>query len=85
MHAYTDLRSEAWWYAERNIRSRRVVRDARSMFRIVTLRNAIHLWKGRLFMASILEEFARGNISPDVGCFKNDGHYGQTMKTFCGN
>lgn len=31
-------------------------------------------------MKSILEEFARGNISPDVGSFKKDSHYGKTMK-----
>jgi len=39
--------------------------------------------KGYLVMSSILEEFARGNISPDVGCFKKDSQYGRTMKTLC--
>ena len=32
-------------------------------------------------MKSILEEFARGNISPNVGTFKRDSHFGRTMQT----
>jgi len=32
-------------------------------------------------MKSILEEFARGNISPNASSFKRDSHYGRTMKT----
>ena len=31
-------------------------------------------------MKSILEEFARGNISPEPRFFKQDSHYGQTMR-----
>jgi len=31
-------------------------------------------------MKSILEEFAYGNISPDVRSFKQDSHYGRTMQ-----
>ena len=31
-------------------------------------------------MKSILEEFARGNISPEPRFFKRDSHYGHTMK-----
>lgn len=31
-------------------------------------------------MKSILEEFAYGNISPEVHSFKKDSHFGRTMK-----
>lgn len=31
-------------------------------------------------MQSILEEFARGNISPEARFFKRDSHYGRMMK-----
>ena len=31
-------------------------------------------------MVSILEEFARGNISPEPCAFKRDSHYGRTMQ-----
>jgi len=31
-------------------------------------------------MSSILEEFARGNISPEPRYFKRDSHYGRTMQ-----
>lgn len=36
-------------------------------------------------MKSILEEFARGNISPDVGYFRKDSHYGRTMRILSEN
>jgi len=32
-------------------------------------------------MKSILEEFARGNISPNVGSFKKDSRYGRTLQS----
>ena len=32
-------------------------------------------------MISILEEFARGNISPEPRFFKRDSHYGRAMET----
>ena len=32
-------------------------------------------------MESILEEFARGNISPEPRFFKRDSHYGRTLQT----
>ena len=31
-------------------------------------------------MNSILEEFARGNVSPESHFFKRDSHFGRTMK-----
>jgi hypothetical protein len=31
-------------------------------------------------MSSVLEEFARGNISPEPRFFKQDSHYGRTMQ-----
>jgi len=31
-------------------------------------------------MSSVLEEFARGNISPEPRLFKTDSHYGRTMR-----
>ena len=31
-------------------------------------------------MKSILEEFARGNIPSELRTFKNDSHFGRTMK-----
>ena len=36
-------------------------------------------------MKSILEEFAYGNISPEVQAFKPDSPYGQVMKAAAGN
>ena len=36
-------------------------------------------------LSSILEEFARGNISPEPRFFKKDSHYGHTMKTLSDN
>ena len=36
-------------------------------------------------MKSILEEFARGNISPDVGSIKRGTHYDRTMKALVEN
>lgn len=34
-------------------------------------------------MKSILEEFARGNISPDTATFKKDSVYGRALKALC--
>ena len=34
-------------------------------------------------MKSILEEFARGNISPEPRFFKKDSHYGCTLEIMC--
>ena len=34
-------------------------------------------------MRSILEEFAYGNISPEVRYFKRDSEYGQAIKAAC--
>ena len=36
-------------------------------------------------MKNILEEFARGNISPDVGSIKRGTHYDRTMKALVEN
>jgi len=36
-------------------------------------------------MQSILEEFARGNINPDVGSITRGSHYDKTMKALCEN
>jgi len=36
-------------------------------------------------MQSILEEFAYGNISPEVQCFKRDSQYGEAMRAVSSN
>ncbi len=36
-------------------------------------------------MSSILEEFAYGNISPEVRFFKRDSEYGEAMRALSGN
>ncbi|MCL1882582.1 MAG: hypothetical protein FWF81_02360 [Defluviitaleaceae bacterium] len=36
-----------------------------------------------VIISSILEEFARGNISPDVGSIPKGSHYERTMKIVC--
>lgn len=36
-------------------------------------------------MSSILEEFAYGNISPEVRFFKRNSQYGDAMRALCGN
>ena len=36
-------------------------------------------------MRSILEEFAYGNLSPEIQCFKRDSEYGQAMNALSGN
>lgn len=38
-----------------------------------------------IFMRSILEEFAYGNISPEVQFFKRNSEYGQAMRAVSGN
>ena len=38
-----------------------------------------------IFMRSILEEFAYGNISPEVRFFKRNSQYGEAMRVLSGN
>jgi len=38
-----------------------------------------------VFMQSILEEFAYGNISPEVQFFKRDSEYGEAMRALSGH
>ncbi len=38
-----------------------------------------------VFMSSILEEFAYGNISPEVQFFKRNSQYGEAMRALSGN
>ena len=38
-----------------------------------------------IFMSSILEEFAYGNISPEVQIFKRNSEYGEAMRALSNN
>jgi hypothetical protein len=41
--------------------------------------------KRRIFMTSILEEFAYGNISPEVRLFNRNSEYGEVMRVLSQN